>query len=52
MEIDGSLLNSNKGGLGVKDLCLSFALSHLLKRRYFEMECAEANRPETRKFIL
>ncbi|XP_066328791.1 uncharacterized protein [Miscanthus floridulus] len=52
MEIDGSLLNSNKGGLGVKDLCLSFALSHLLKRRYFGMECAEANHQETMEFVL
>ncbi|KAF7012379.1 hypothetical protein CFC21_026576 [Triticum aestivum] len=36
----------------LRDVCLSFALSHLLRRRYFEMDCAEAGLPNTLKFAL
>ncbi|CAO2151140.1 unnamed protein product [Urochloa humidicola] len=39
---DDSLLNTDGGGSRLNDVCLSFALSHLLKRRFFGMECAEA----------
>jgi hypothetical protein len=52
MKIDDSLLNTNGGGSLLKDVCLSFALSHLLKRRFFGLECAEAGLPETRNFIV
>jgi hypothetical protein len=52
MEIDDSLLNTNGGGSLLKDVCLSFALSHLLKRRFFGLECAEAGLPETHNFVI
>ncbi|KAJ1281516.1 hypothetical protein BS78_04G312100 [Paspalum vaginatum] len=46
------IIGTDDGCSKVKDVCLSFALSHLLKRRFFEMECAEAKSPETRAFVL
>uniref|UniRef100_A0ACD5ZJJ1 Uncharacterized protein n=1 Tax=Avena sativa TaxID=4498 RepID=A0ACD5ZJJ1_AVESA len=52
MELDDSLLNTTGGGSHMKDVCLSFALSHLLKRRFFEMDCAEAALSQTREFVL
>ncbi|VAH39085.1 unnamed protein product [Triticum turgidum subsp. durum] len=36
----------------LRDVCLSFSLSHLLRRRYFGMDCAEAGLPKTLKFAL
>ncbi|OEL15828.1 hypothetical protein BAE44_0023153 [Dichanthelium oligosanthes] len=36
----------------VKGACLAYSLSHLLRRRFFGMDCAEASLPETRRFIL
>ncbi|XP_062178529.1 uncharacterized protein LOC133883269 [Phragmites australis] len=36
----------------IKGACLSFALSHLLRRRFFGMDCSEASLPETRQFVL
>ncbi|TVU34348.1 hypothetical protein EJB05_16180, partial [Eragrostis curvula] len=36
----------------IKGACLSFALSHLLRRRFFGMACAEASLSETRQFVL
>ncbi|KAL6600300.1 hypothetical protein ACP70R_045100 [Stipagrostis hirtigluma subsp. patula] len=44
------LFDSN--GQQIKDVCLSFSLFHLLKRRYFGIKCYEANLPETRDFVL
>ena len=46
------LFNDPSGGLRSKDVCLSFALFHLLKRRYFGINCYEAGRQETRDFVL
>ena len=46
------LFNDPSGGLQSKDVCLSFALFHLLKRRYFGINCYEAGRQETRDFVL
>ncbi|KAF7092491.1 hypothetical protein CFC21_094973 [Triticum aestivum] len=51
-KFDDSWLNTDGGGSQLNDVCLSFALSHLLKRRFFGMECAEAAHDETRKFVL
>ncbi|CAN6222397.1 unnamed protein product [Urochloa humidicola] len=39
-------------GKALKDICLSFALFQLLKRRYLGLACAEASVPETRQFVL
>ncbi|CAL4970107.1 unnamed protein product [Urochloa decumbens] len=36
----------------IEGACLSFALSHLLRRRFFGMDCAEASLSETREFVL
>ncbi|KAL6627023.1 hypothetical protein ACP70R_030749 [Stipagrostis hirtigluma subsp. patula] len=36
----------------IKSACLSYSLSHLLRRRFFGMDCAEASLPETRRFVL
>jgi hypothetical protein len=36
----------------VKGACLAYSLSHLLRRRFFGMDCAEASLPETRRFVL
>nr|XP_034606437.1 uncharacterized protein LOC117866348 [Setaria viridis]TKV99499.1 hypothetical protein SEVIR_8G048352v2 [Setaria viridis] len=36
----------------IKGACLSYSLSHLLRRRFFGMDCAEATLPETRRFVL
>uniref|UniRef100_A0ACD5VAS6 Uncharacterized protein n=1 Tax=Avena sativa TaxID=4498 RepID=A0ACD5VAS6_AVESA len=51
-EFNDGLLNTSIAVSQLKDVCLSFALSHLLKRRFFGMECAEAALPETHKFVL
>ncbi|CAD6334605.1 unnamed protein product [Miscanthus lutarioriparius] len=40
------------GGSQSKDVCLSFALFHLLKRRYFGINCYEAGLQKTRGFVL
>jgi hypothetical protein len=40
------------GGSQSKDVCLSFALFHLLKRRYFGINCYEAGLQKTRNFVL
>ncbi|CAM0958343.1 unnamed protein product [Alopecurus aequalis] len=50
-EFDDSLL-INEGSSRLNDVCLSFALSHLLKRRFFGLECAEAGLPKTHNFII
>ncbi|KAL6847938.1 hypothetical protein ACP4OV_022066 [Aristida adscensionis] len=34
-----------------KDVCLSFALFELLKRRYYGLVCAEASLPKTQDFV-
>ncbi|CAO1948812.1 unnamed protein product [Urochloa humidicola] len=39
-------------GKALKDICLSFALFQLLKRRYLGLACAEAGIPKTRNFVL
>jgi len=36
----------------IKGACLAYSLSHLLMRRFFGMDCAEASLPETRHFVL
>ncbi|KAF8731722.1 hypothetical protein HU200_015653 [Digitaria exilis] len=36
----------------IRGACLAHSLSHLLMRRYFGMDCAEANLVETRQFVL
>ncbi|VAH39080.1 unnamed protein product [Triticum turgidum subsp. durum] len=36
----------------LRDVCLSFALSRLLLRCYFQMDCAEAGLPKTLQFAL
>nr|CAB3456115.1 unnamed protein product [Digitaria exilis] len=36
----------------IKGACLSYSLSHLLKRRFFGLDCAEARRSETRRFVV
>jgi hypothetical protein len=51
-ECSDRLFNDPSGGSQSKDVCLSFALFHLLKRRYFGMDCYEAGRQETRDFVL
>ncbi|KQJ81668.2 hypothetical protein BRADI_5g02176v3 [Brachypodium distachyon] len=53
MTFDDSLLNTTQVGPSqLKNVCLSIALSNLLRRRFFGMDCAEAGLPETRKFAL
>ncbi|XP_024311490.1 uncharacterized protein LOC104585497 [Brachypodium distachyon] len=53
MTFDDSLLKTTQGASSkLKNVCLSFALSYLLRRRFFGMDCAEAGFPETRKFVL
>jgi hypothetical protein len=49
---DDSLLGPSGGGSELKDVCLSFALSHLLRRHYFELDCAEVGLPETFRFAV
>jgi hypothetical protein len=39
-------------GKALKDICLSFSLFQLLKRRYLGLACAEARNPKTRHFVL
>jgi hypothetical protein len=36
----------------IRGACLSYSLSHLLKRRSFRLDCAEAGLAETRWFVL
>ncbi|OEL14988.1 hypothetical protein BAE44_0023994 [Dichanthelium oligosanthes] len=36
----------------IKGACLSYSLFHLLKRRFFGLDCAEASLAETRRFVL
>ncbi|CAL5076366.1 unnamed protein product [Urochloa decumbens] len=36
----------------IKGACLSYSLSHLLKRRFFGLDCAEAGTAETRRFVV
>ncbi|RLN30710.1 hypothetical protein C2845_PM05G35040 [Panicum miliaceum] len=36
----------------IRGACLSYSLSHLLKRRFFGLDCAEAGLAETRRFVL
>jgi hypothetical protein len=38
-------------GKALKDICLSFTLFQLLKRRYLGLACAEARHPKTRQFV-
>uniref|UniRef100_A0ACD5XIJ8 Uncharacterized protein n=1 Tax=Avena sativa TaxID=4498 RepID=A0ACD5XIJ8_AVESA len=40
------------GGSQLRDVCLSFSLFHLLKRRFFGIDCYEAACQETRDFVL
>lgn len=47
-----NLSSSKDGDTRLKDVCLSFALSHLLKRRFFGMDCAEASLQQTSEFVL
>ncbi|OEL14457.1 hypothetical protein BAE44_0024525 [Dichanthelium oligosanthes] len=47
---DGWLMKSD-GGAQLKDVCLSFALFHLIRRRYFGFSCSEAGLQKTRDFI-
>ncbi|CAL4908738.1 unnamed protein product [Urochloa decumbens] len=47
---DGRLMKS-AGGAQLKDVCLSFALFHLLRRRYFGFSCSESGLQKTRDFI-
>jgi hypothetical protein len=52
-ECSDRLFNDPSGGSQSKDACLSFALFelfHLLKRRYFGMDCA--TRPVARKHVI
>jgi hypothetical protein len=53
MTFDDSMLNTaTQGGSQLKLVSLSFALFHLLRRRLFGMDCAEAGLPQTRRFAL
>ncbi|CAN6203432.1 unnamed protein product [Urochloa humidicola] len=36
----------------IKGACLSYSLSHLLKRRFFGLDCAEGGAAETRRFVV
>jgi hypothetical protein len=38
-------------GSRIRGACLSYSLSHLLRRRFFGMDCAEARLAETRQFV-
>jgi hypothetical protein len=49
---NGDLFSSQGLSSRIKGACLSFSLSHLLRRRFFGMDCAEANLQETRQFVL
>ncbi|XP_047043002.1 uncharacterized protein LOC124647050 [Lolium rigidum] len=37
--------------IGLKDVCLAYAMYQLLKRRYYGMACAEEHLDETRDFV-
>uniref|UniRef100_A0ACD5TGM9 Uncharacterized protein n=1 Tax=Avena sativa TaxID=4498 RepID=A0ACD5TGM9_AVESA len=52
MTYDDRLFRTSGGGSPLKDVCLSFALSHLLLRHYFELDCAEVGLRETFRFAL
>jgi hypothetical protein len=53
MTFDDSMLNTaTQGGSQLKLVSLSFTLFHLLRRRLFGMDCAEAGLPQTRRFAL
>ncbi|KAG2632742.1 hypothetical protein PVAP13_2NG123006 [Panicum virgatum] len=39
-------------GSRIRGACLAYSLSHLLKRRLFGLDCAEAGLAETRRFVL
>jgi hypothetical protein len=47
---DGRLMKSTEGAQ-LKDICLSFALFHLLQRRYFGFSCSESGLKKTHDFI-
>ncbi|KAL6841255.1 hypothetical protein ACP4OV_028773 [Aristida adscensionis] len=47
---DRRLMMSTEGAQ-LKDLCLSFALCHLLRRRYFGFSCSESGLQKTHDFI-
>jgi len=47
---DGRLMKSTEGAQ-LKDICLSFALFHLLRRRYFGFSCSESGLKKTHDFI-
>lgn len=47
---DGRLMRSAEGAQ-LKDVCLSFALYHLLRRRYFGFSCSESGIQKTHDFI-
>jgi hypothetical protein len=49
---DDRLLGTAGSGSELKDVCLSFALSHLLRRHYFELDCAEVGLSETFRFAV
>ncbi|KAK3134447.1 hypothetical protein QOZ80_6AG0549330 [Eleusine coracana subsp. coracana] len=46
-----SCCSNSDNGKALKDVCLSFALFELLKRRHFGFVCAEASLPETKDFV-
>ncbi|KAL6619049.1 hypothetical protein ACP70R_034188 [Stipagrostis hirtigluma subsp. patula] len=47
---DGRLMKFTEGAQ-LKDVCLSFALCHLLRRRYFGFSCSESGLQKTRDYI-
>ncbi|CAN6197311.1 unnamed protein product [Urochloa humidicola] len=52
-EEEGSFFSSHGvSSSRIKGACLSYALSHLLKRRFFGLGCAEAGNAETRRFVV
>ncbi|RCV10116.1 hypothetical protein SETIT_2G086300v2 [Setaria italica] len=40
------------GSSRIRGACLSYSLSHLLKRRFFGLDCAEAGLAETRRLVI
>ena len=49
---EAKLISHGLSSSRIKGACLSYSLSHLLRRRFFGMDCAEASLPETRRFVL